>query len=99
MPKKGASKQAYEPQSMPDIDFDKNSESSNFDMDISSSFEADHTTLFDIEMAGGDDRATAEYEAEEDPFGAIKTGIDKIAKGEEDEDAGAEFEFDFEFHG
>ncbi len=68
MPKKGASKQAYEPQSMPDIDFDKNSESSNFDMDISSSFEADHTTLFDIEMAGGDDRATAEYEAEEDPF-------------------------------
>ncbi|MCH9620702.1 MAG: hypothetical protein S4CHLAM20_01030 [Chlamydiia bacterium] len=68
MPKRGAAKQAYEPQSMPDIEFDKNSDNSNFDMDNSTTFEADHTTLFDIEMAGGKDRATAEFEAEDDPF-------------------------------
>ena len=72
MPKKGQTKQVYEPQSMPDVDFDKNSHDSDsdsdFDMDTSASFEADHTTLFDIEMAGGKDIATAEYEAEEDPF-------------------------------
>ena len=68
MPKKGQTKQAYEPQSMPDVDFDKNSNNSNFDMDTSASFEADHTTLFDIEMAGGKDKATAEHEAEDDPF-------------------------------
>lgn len=68
MPKKGQAKQVYEPQSMPDVDFDKNSNNSNFDMDTSASFEADHTTLFDIEMAGGKDKATAEHEAEDDPF-------------------------------
>ena len=68
MPKRGAAKQAYEPQSMPDIEFDKNSDNSSFDMENSTTFEADHTTLFDIEMAGGKDKATAEFEAEDDPF-------------------------------
>ena len=68
MPKKGQPKQVYEPQSMADVDFEKNSDNSNFDMDTLTSFEADHTTLFDIEMAGGGDKATAEYESDEDPF-------------------------------
>ena len=74
IPKKANAKQVYEPQSMPDVDFNKNADDSRFEMNdqTSSRFNVDHTTLFDIEMAGGKDKATAEHEAEHDPFSVKK---------------------------
>ena len=68
MPKKGQAKQAFEPQSMPDIDFEKNSNNSNFDMDSTTSFDPDPSSLFDLEATKNKDLATAEHEAEDDPF-------------------------------
>ena len=74
MPKRSQQKQIYDPQSIPDIDFeggdvstsDASGSDSNYDME-SSSFEPDHTTLFDIEMAG-EEKATSEYDTDEDPY-------------------------------
>ncbi len=67
-PRKASAKQIYDHQSMPDIGGAENSELTNagFDMETTS-FEADHTTLFDIEMAG-EEKETKEYEADEDPY-------------------------------
>lgn len=67
-PRKATSKQIYDHQSMPDVGGTENTELTNagFDMETTS-FEADHTTLFDIEMAG-EEKETKEYEADEDPY-------------------------------
>lgn len=66
MPKRTQQKQAYDPQSMPDMEFDSSSNDSSYEMETTS-FEPDHSTLFDIEMAG-EEKATAEYEADDDPY-------------------------------
>lgn len=69
-PKKSAQKPVYEHQSMPDVTATgQNNEMTNagFDMETTS-FEADHTTLFDIEMGGEGGSETKEYDADEDPY-------------------------------
>jgi len=69
LPKKSTQKQLYEHQSMPEVNTNEsNSEmtEASFEMETGS-FEADHTTLFDIEMAG-EEKATSEYESEDDPY-------------------------------
>ena len=67
-PKKSNQKQIYDHQSMPDTSAAQNNNMTNagFDMETTS-FEADHTTLFDIEMAG-EDKETKEQDSEEDPY-------------------------------
>ncbi len=57
-------KQLYEHQSIPDIQSDDD----NTDALDESTFEADHTTLFDIEMGGDEEKTTTDYENEDDPF-------------------------------
>jgi len=66
IPKKSQQKQLYEHQSIPDISDDNEVTEGSFEMETGT-FEADHTTLFDIELAG-EDKATAEHETEEDPY-------------------------------
>ncbi len=67
-PKKSNQKQIYDHQSIPDTGSAGNSEMTNADFEMeTASFEADHTTLFEIEMAG-EEKETKEYEADEDPY-------------------------------
>lgn len=67
LPKRGAAqKQIYEHQSIPDVGDSDSQADTGFEMETNS-FEADHTTLFDIEMAG-EERDSKEYETDEDPY-------------------------------
>jgi len=65
-PKKSASKQVYEPQSMPDIGAGDEMSDIGVDME-STTYEPDHTTLFDIEE-GGEERGSQEYDTDDDPY-------------------------------
>lgn len=67
-PKKSNQKQIYDHQSMPDVGSSGSSDMTNagFEMETAS-FEADHTTLFDIEMAG-EEKETREHDADDDPY-------------------------------
>lgn len=68
LPKRGQQKQLYDHQSIPDVGGCGETEvtESDFDMETQS-FEQDHTTLFDIEMAG-EEKQTGEHETDEDPY-------------------------------
>jgi len=69
MPKKSNQKQLYEHQSMPDIETDADVSEVEFEVE-STTMEADHTSLFDIEMAGEEKASSSsqEYETDEDPY-------------------------------
>lgn len=66
LPKKSTQKQLYEHQSVPDVSDEGEMTETSYEMETGS-FEADHTTLFDIEMAG-EEKASSEFDAEEDPY-------------------------------
>jgi len=66
IPKKSTQKQLYEHQSIPDVSDENETTEGGFEMETGT-FEADHTTLFDIEMAG-EEKVTTEHESEEDPY-------------------------------
>ena len=70
LPKRSNQKQVYEHQSMPDVNDGAAAEqdtSERSDVDMETSFEPDHTTLFDIEE-GGEDQVTREYNSDDDPY-------------------------------
>ena len=70
MPKRSNQKQLYEHQSMPDIETDTEMSDVEFEVD-STTMEVDHTSLFDIEMAGEEKQggsSSQEYETDEDPY-------------------------------
>lgn len=66
IPKRSGQKPIYDHQSIPDIGGESDFSETEFDMETQS-FEADHTTLFDIEMAG-EERETKEMDLDEDPY-------------------------------
>lgn len=66
LPKKSTQKQLYEHQSVPDLNDEGEMTETTYEMETGS-FEADHTTLFDIEMAG-EEKASSEFDTEEDPY-------------------------------
>ncbi len=71
LPKRSNQKQLYEHQSMPDIETEVE-EVSEVDVEAeSASFEADHSSLFDIEMGGeekGGGGGSQEHDSDEDPY-------------------------------
>jgi hypothetical protein len=66
LPKRSNQKQIYEHQSIPDIEGSAEMTDAGFEMETNS-FEQDHTTLFDIEMAG-EERESKEIETDDDPY-------------------------------
>jgi hypothetical protein len=66
LPKRSNQKQIYEHQSIPDIEGTSEMTDAGFEMETNS-FEQDHTTLFDIEMAG-EERESKEFETDDDPY-------------------------------
>lgn len=64
--KAGQQKQLYEHESMADVSSQEETTEESFEVD-SRSFEAERTTLFDIEM-GDREKSTQEYDSEDDPY-------------------------------